>query len=564
MTDRSPRAAVADLAAGSSWPGRGFLMRAAPFLVFLAIMLFGGIAAYVAYQSARSAERAQFHVLAQTVIGRVESRLDQHVSLLQATRAFYIANGAQTDRTSFKRYADRLDPARVLPGIQGLGYASVVATGNEAAVESRIASNYEVTRPVWPETDADIRAVITLLEPSDTRNSNALAYDMFSDPTRRAAMQAAQASGRAAASGPVELVQEISPDKQIGFLVYLPVFSTEVGNPGSGQAAGGLVGFIYAPFRTGDLFNAALHAQGRPPVLIQVQDVTDGLERLIYQDADFTVAEGTDLAVTQTVDVAGRNWRFDLKPAPAYDTNQSGRFSIGIGALLTALAVAMGFLTQAAMLRLEEAKKHQRIAEKDLAQKELILQEMKHRIKNSLGRVLAISRQTLKTATSLEQFHASFSSRLQAMASAQDMLTKSKWQKADLRELLMQELQQVFDMEEVKSSVNGPPVELNEAGAQAFGLVFHELATNALKYGAKEASDLAVSWSIDQTRSRPELVVIWRETLPGGTSRPTETGFGTALIDLNIGTELGGDVNRDFGEEGLRIELRVPMKSIAY
>jgi two-component sensor histidine kinase len=375
-------------------------------------------------------------------------------------------------------------------------------------------------------------------------------------------MQAAQASGRAAASGPVELVQEISPDKQIGFLIYLPVFSNEVDDPGPGQVAGGLAGFIYAPFRTGDLFETALNSDGHPPVLVQPKDVSGGQEHLIYQDADFNSALGSDLAVTETIDLAGRTWRLSLLPAPDYDTDQSGRLSIGIGSLLTALALAMGFLTQAAMQRHAEARKHQKTAEKDLFQKELILQEMKHRIKNSLGRVLAISRQTLKNSASLDDFHATFSLRLRAMASAQDMLTKSHWQRADLKELLMQELRQVFDVDDLKESISGSPFELNEAGAQAFGLVFHELATNALKYGAAEASDLNVSWRIERAGSGSELVVLWRETLPPDTPEPEKTGFGTALIDLNIRAELGGVVNRRFEGDGLRVELRVPMASV--
>src|SRR5690606_29044984 len=155
--------------------------------------------------------------------------------------------------------------------------------------------------------------------------------------------------------------------------------------------------------------------------------------------------------------------------------------------------------------------KLQENAESSLLEKDLMLQEMKHRIKNSITRVLAIARQTAANAKDIGEFSESFSARLQAMAASQDMLTRSRWQKADLGELLRIELAQVFGKELPGGVLNGPRVMLSETMTQALGLTFHELATNALKYGeAGNSPDaLKVEWQVE---SRGRLVLSWRET----------------------------------------------------
>src|SRR6185436_20178653 len=91
--------------------------------------------------------------------------------------------------------------------------------------------------------------------------------------------------------------------------------------------------------------------------------------------------------------------------------------------------------------------------------------------------------QAAANAGSVAEFTEAFAARLQAMAASQDMLTRSRWQKADLAELLRTELDQVFGQVIDRVKLSGPPVELNENATQALGLTFHELATNALKYG---------------------------------------------------------------------------------
>jgi two-component sensor histidine kinase len=201
--------------------------------------------------------------------------------------------------------------------------------------------------------------------------------------------------------------------------------------------------------------------------------------------------------------------------------------------------------------------KLQENAEISLLEKDLMLQEMKHRIKNSITRVLAIARQTAANAKDIGEFQDSFSARLQAMAASQDMLTRSRWQKADLGELLRIELAQVFGKELPDGVLSGPRVMLSETATQALGLTFHELATNALKYGetGNTTDALKVEWRLQGDT----LALSWREASSVAVAPPEKPGFGTRLIDMNITRELKGTIRRDYRADGLHIEIEIPL-----
>src|SRR5690606_16627121 len=187
--------------------------------------------------------------------------------------------------------------------------------------------------------------------------------------------------------------------------------------------------------------------------------------------------------------------------------------------------------------------------EKSLLEKDMMLQEMKHRIKNSIARVLAIARQTATGASDIGEFSTSFAARLQAMAASQDMLTRSRWQKADLGSLLRIELGQVFGKDFPDGLLTGPEVLLDEKTTQALGLTFHELATNALQYGeaGNTVGALKIDWRLVGPLQDRTLVLEWKETAgQKKIAAPAKTGFGTKLIDMNITRELYGSVVRDF------------------
>ena len=182
-----------------------------------------------------------------------------------------------------------------------------------------------------------------------------------------------------------------------------------------------------------------------------------------------------------------------------------------------------------------------------------------------------MSRQTARSSANLDDFTQSFSARLQAMAASQDLLARTAWQSADLKTLLAQELRQLLGSTLDENSLKGPSIELNEVAAQAFGLAFHELATNALKYGSaqSETGKLDIWWRIeaDATRNK-SLVFAWQERseTPLGEQDSSgltqKGGFGTKLLDATMRVELGGSITIVPGEYGIDVTIKVPYERV--
>lgn len=529
-----------------------------PPLVFAVTLAIGLAMTLVLYGAEKEATNNRFEVVANDAADRVREAVNEHIAFLRSAHAFFMAHGLPTGRLSFARFVDDLDLTDSFSGIQGIGYAPRVSTGEEADIAARISDNYSIDRPIEPEaTDQRVRTPILLLEPFNVRNSAALGMDMYAEPRRRAAMIGADIVDGPFASAPVILEQEITSEKQTGFLVYIPV-----DDPTSDESPE-TSGYVYAPFRAGDLHQAAFRRMPPLPVVVQTADVTESTKMELYTSPDYDAfVNSSDFSLTRGFEIAGRKWEMHILARPEF-----GNMLPSIGIVTTAvisllLALALAISARAQHLAVEAARQLQANTESSLHEKDMMLQEMNHRIKNSIARVLAIARQTTAHSTSLEEFSASYTARLQAMAGAQDMLTRSHWQRADLRELLVKELEQVFGSDIELCTVSGEDFELNERATQALGLVFHELATNALKYGgmSEQGGRLAVDWQVTNDNRSSHLVLDWRENSTSA-ARPTgHEGFGTRLINANIKGELGGTIDRNLTSSGLWVHMRIPMQ----
>lgn len=530
-----------------------------PILVFLVVAAIGFGMSFSMYRTSNIERESALDMAADDIADRLASRFNQHMSLLEATKAFFTATNGDVSRAAFKTYVAGLDTEDRYDGIQGIGFARMIYTGNEATAEKMIAENYDAGMDVWPEeTDQDFRAPIVLLEPDDMRNRNAVGYDMYTEPVRREAMADAFASDTPRASGPVELVQEITSEKQTGFLLYLP-FKVDNG-PVNAEGNLPLSGFIYAPFRAGDLYEAVVAVEPDLPVAIEAHD-QDAAETPLFKSENYdTALEESDVSVERTIDIAGRTWVLDVTPTEAFEQRQFDVTPFVIASVSLLLAVALALSAQSQIKALAAAREVQRLTEKSLQERELILQEMKHRIKNSIARMLAIARQTAHHSETLSDFMESYSARLQAMSTAQDVLTRSHWGRADLKELLGKELEQVFGEIQTSYEVDGPMLELDEKATQAFSLTFHELATNALKYGSVSSggTKLSVSWRFEGSGKDRKARLIWKECGSGFSEPPKRKGFGTRLIDANIMGELQGTIERHYSPEGLTVEIVFP------
>jgi PAS domain S-box-containing protein len=193
----------------------------------------------------------------------------------------------------------------------------------------------------------------------------------------------------------------------------------------------------------------------------------------------------------------------------------------------------------------------------------VLLAELQHRTRNLLAVVQSIARQTMRTGGSLDEFATLFEGRLRALSGVQGLLARVDHGAIDLRELVEAELKAHGDhnTEPGKVIIDGPPAMLSATSAQALALAIHELATNAVKYGAlkQPSGKLGVTWQMKGGNGGERRVVLdWRETgveMPDEGARPRRKGHGSELIERALPYQLHAETRLEFGRDGVRCRI---------
>lgn len=182
----------------------------------------------------------------------------------------------------------------------------------------------------------------------------------------------------------------------------------------------------------------------------------------------------------------------------------------------------------------------------------LLINELNHRVKNTLATIQSIAALTARRAGSLEEFGRQFQARLIALSETHNLLTAQGWEQAALRDLLEKELRP-YPPGQVQ--LQGPHLVLASAQALAMGMVIHELVTNAAKHGALsvEGGSIVVTWTDRGVDGLHCLNWIERDGPP--VSAPSRTGFGSRLISTSVRGDLGGEAELDWARTGLRVRL---------
>ena len=188
----------------------------------------------------------------------------------------------------------------------------------------------------------------------------------------------------------------------------------------------------------------------------------------------------------------------------------------------------------------------------------LLLGELTHRVRNTLAVIQAIARHTMRNSKSKEDFAERFEARLSALASAHSLLVSSDWQGADFAELARQQLAPYITDNPNRLRLQGPPLSLSADLATPFGLVLHELATNAAKHGSLSvgAGTVTLSWTVSDAMQPRSLKVVWEEDGAPNVAEATSEGMGSALIDRVIP---GAQVGREYQPGGLVCTIELPM-----
>jgi len=201
-------------------------------------------------------------------------------------------------------------------------------------------------------------------------------------------------------------------------------------------------------------------------------------------------------------------------------------------------------------------------------QQRLLVTELNHRVRNMLQVVAGVSAQTIKRSVSMDEFSESFLGRLYAMGRSYELLSRERWTEVSLSELLRKVLQP-YDAGAQRIVVTGPRVLAKPAAALSLGMVLHELATNAAKYGAFSVPQGSVRVTLSvESKAGPEagadvagneLVIEWQENGGPPVTPPDRRGLGTELIERQFRYELKGEAVLEFRAGGLRALLRMPL-----
>jgi two-component system CheB/CheR fusion protein len=206
---------------------------------------------------------------------------------------------------------------------------------------------------------------------------------------------------------------------------------------------------------------------------------------------------------------------------------------------------------------------HDRTQERENEERQrLLMAELQHRVKNILAVVRSIASRTLENTDDLEDFSAHFDGRLQALARTQNVLTRTGSGKIDLEELVSEELLTHEPHNDGQVTIEGPQIDLKDRAAEIFALALHELATNAVKYGAlaHPRGHITVSWRVLRTAAGGRLSLEWRESgVPALNPSPTRHGFGRDLIERGLPYELGAATSLEFLPGGVRCTIELPI-----
>lgn len=190
----------------------------------------------------------------------------------------------------------------------------------------------------------------------------------------------------------------------------------------------------------------------------------------------------------------------------------------------------------------------------------LLVAELNHRVKNILAVVAAMATQMARRSVSVGEFTVDFLDRLHGLAKVYEILSAKEWSPIDLGDLLRSELE-AFVLDAARARLSGPPVAVQPRLATTLGIVFHELATNAMKYGAlaNAQGSLTVDWSLQREEGASLLRLSWREEGGPPVTPPAQRGLGSELIQRSLQLELDGVADIDYRPEGVIATLSIPV-----
>ncbi|TCV84164.1 PAS domain S-box protein [Sulfurirhabdus autotrophica] len=287
------------------------------------LVLIGLTATYFGWRyasdSAMSLANDRFQIKMIRIKSAIHERMLAYKQVLRGGVGLFNAS-SDVSRQEWHDYVNSLQLNENYPGIQGMGFAKWIAPANLADHITQIRREGFPDYIVKPAGARTEYTSIIYLEPFDARNQRAFGYDMFSEVTRRTAMEMARDSGKTAISGKVILLQETKSDVQNGFLMYLPVYrGAAPANVTQRRAA--LVGYVYSPFRMNDLMQGVL-GKTAPDVALQIYDGLDmSASKEMFKSDDIKSNHHSLFTDTREIEFNGKVWTLRFSSLPAFESD---------------------------------------------------------------------------------------------------------------------------------------------------------------------------------------------------------------------------------------------------
>lgn len=322
--------------------GRLYLLTG--LISLIAITLVTGVG-YQLIQRNQKLLETDFDLESQRIANKISARFSSYTQLLRGAAGLLAASNNVT-REDWHNYVEKLDLDQNFKGLQGLGFSVVIPPDQLENHIKGIRAEGFPDYVVKPEGPRDFYTSIIFLEPFAGRNLRAFGYDMFSEPTRRAAMELARDTGTTATSGIVRLLQETKVDVQAGLLVYHPVYAKGALLQTVEQRRKALIGWTYSPYRMNDLMEATLKDELSNIRLEIFDDASLAPESLLFDSSagQLAINDDSDIKLKPIVirlELEGHYWTLRFTAFPGF----SGYVSQNNNWLLLTSLVIIAFLT---------------------------------------------------------------------------------------------------------------------------------------------------------------------------------------------------------------------------